>query len=253
MKTSKYLMGLAIVAASLLTASCDTDNKGAIYEPQTENVTFLSSGVEVEASGSEVSVPVKVVRANTSGAYTAHYTLTSDNAEITDANGGTVTFAEGQGSADITVNATGLKPGNTYTATITLSDADQATADTTLNNGVYTTKVTITVAYVWTDLGVGSIKSGAFEDSWQVEFQKADGFTVYKAKDLYENGHDIIIAVDGNKATVAQQYAWTSGDYGEVDVKGSGTVDGKTINLTLEHFVPGVGSFGAYSEVITLP
>ena len=261
MKITKYLMGLALVTAGMLAASCDTENIGATYEPKEANVTFLSEQPEIELQEANAIIPVKVVRANAKGAYTAHYTFTGDS-YFSDPNNGTVSFEDGQGSAYINIKATNLEPGKKINFTVTLSDADVATADTVLNNGIYKTTYTVMRVYTWIDFGKGSILSQAWADdpaspvSWELDFQKAEGFEVYKALSVYEEDKHIIIKINGDKAIVEPQPAWNYGDKeGDAFVKGEGTVSGKTVTLALEHYVPSANnySFGVYTEIFTLP
>ena len=95
--------------------------------------------------------------------------------------------------------------------------------------------------------------SSFFEDTWPVEVIVVPGI-FYKAISLYEESYDLSINVapDG-KATVAKQPVISNLlRYGVASVQGSGTLDGKTLELELTLTVS-AGSFGTDIETIILP
>ena len=121
MKINKYFLGLAAALLFGLT-SCETKVEGPIYTPMSQNVSFeTAKPATVTTSETSVTIPVRVVRATTTGSLTANYTATaSDEGIFSDSGNGSVTFADGEGVAIITVNANNLEKGKDYTYTLTL-------------------------------------------------------------------------------------------------------------------------------------
>ena len=134
--------------------SCNTDVEGDYYSTGFENVSFevKSASVSVVVDESTATIPVKVTRGNVASAYTAHYTAAA-NAEgiFSDDANGTVTFAEGQGTANINVKAANLEKEVPYTYTLTLSDADVASADTITNTQIKAITITVQREGDWTE------------------------------------------------------------------------------------------------------
>lgn len=198
----KYILGLAVLAGMMFTA-CDTDNVGTIYTTNAQNISFENSEPSaVVTKTSAVSVPVAITRSNTASEYTVHYTLsTADGDVFSDKNGGTATFAAGEWSTSITIDAANMVPGTTYTCKLTLSDADVATVDTIVGTSVNTsTTITVLCDYDWEDLGVGVYTSELFEESWEQPVYRAKGTNIYKLPDCLYAGYDIQfeLSADGN-------------------------------------------------------
>lgn len=153
MKINKYILGLAVAVLGGFT-SCNTDVEGDYYSTGFENVSFevKSASVSVVVDESTATIPVKVTRGNVASAYTAHYTAAASAEGIfsDDANG-TVTFAEGQGTATINVKAANLEKEVPYTYTLTLSDADVASADTITNTQIKAITITVQREGDWTE------------------------------------------------------------------------------------------------------
>ncbi len=149
----KYILA---VFAGLLLASCDTDNIAALYETNAQNISFENEEpATVVTKASEITLPVTLMRSNTKGTYTAHYTLdTADEGIFTDNNEGVAVFADGEWKTTITVDAANMEIGTTYTFTLTLSDEDIETTDTILGktNNILTT-VSVMCDYKWVEAG----------------------------------------------------------------------------------------------------
>lgn len=265
MKIARYILGAALVATGLLTTSCDTDNVAELYNPQQENVALQKSDYAVTQSNTDGEYTVRVVRSKTQGEYTAKYNFSGDDVFV-DEGQGSVTFAAGQATADIKVKAQNMQRGSTYSFTVTLDDATQATADTTIHHSgttgnVYKATYEVTCDYTWLKFGTGKFVSEAMGDdsgnpaTWDVQLLKADGFDVYKAVDCYEKGYDVIFVVNSdNTVSVARQNAWTYTGYGPVAVEGTGTKTGNVLDCKLHHILVSQNyDFGVYTEQLTLP
>lgn len=152
MKANKYLMGLVVALAGL--TSCNTDVEGDYYSSDFANVSFDSKGTSVSLSNTEstATIPVRVTRAKTEGAYTATYTAEASAPGVfTESGNGTVSFADGEGSAIINVTANNVEKEVNYTYTLKLSDASVATADTITNNQISTYTITLYRDGDWTE------------------------------------------------------------------------------------------------------
>lgn len=263
----KYILGLAVLVGGVF-ASCDTDNEGTIYRTTAQNISFENAEpATVVTKASSVTVPVSIVRTNTSGEYTVHYTLSSEDAGIfSDANNGTLTFAAGEWSKTFNIEASNMKGGTLYTCKLALSDADALTADTVLNkkNAIETT-INVMCDYTWVSIGKGFYSSPEWwEEEFDVEIEKAEGANVYKIVSLFEKGYDIQFSIGADNVVIVQpQASWKHSSYGVVTLEGfenqdksyvAGTYDPTTkqVALTLRHYVS-AGSFGAYTDTLTLP
>lgn len=263
----KYLFGLALFAGLALT-SCNTDNEGALYHPSVQNVSFEASApAQITVSSSSTEIPVRLVRAQTTDAYTAHYTLTDPKGIFTDANGGQVTFEKGMAEAIVTLKANNMEIGNAYSATLQLSEADKAQADTLTNSAIAKTTISVMCDYNWISVGKGHYDSPEWwEDSYDVDIVLAEGTSpkLYKIIGLFEAGYDIKFTIsDDNKVNVPAQASWKHSSYGVVTLVGNaddkaagyaGLYDPATkkATFTLKHTVS-AGSFGTFTDVLTMP
>lgn len=245
------ILGLAIV-------SCDQDNIGEIYKPESPYVAFSSSVVPQNflTADNNYSVMVQIVRSDLSGQATANVTLEmNDDIEgVFDLESTTVSFADGQAKAYAKVVPViapdKINPAKTYKFRLTLTGDNVSEL---YNTTTYTALFNID----YQNAGTGNFSSEFFEDAWSVDLMKADlgnDLTVYKAIGLYEDGYDIVIVVSGGNVTVAGQAAWYyDDDYGEVFVSGTGTVSGKVLTLKLTHYIPDVYAWDEATETLTLP
>ena len=265
MKINKYFLGLAVALLGGLT-SCNTDVEGDCYTPMGQNVSFETKAPStITTSESSLTIPVRIIRSIAKGSYTANFTAEASDEGIFSTSGNSVTFADGQGVAEIVVNASNLAKGKDYTYTLTLSAADQATADTITKTQNIQTVIKIHSDYSWKALGKGHYSSPEWwEEEMDVNIEQAEGTNIYRIMDLFEAGYHIqfIIGSD-NVVTVPEQASWKHSSYGTVYLMGyqnednseiAGTYDPATkqIPLTLIHFVD-AGSFGAFTDVLTMP
>ena len=264
----KVLLGFALLAGFVLT-SCNTDNEGALYNSSFQNVSFeVKEANQILTQEATLSIPVRLIRANASSAYTAHYTLISANDGIfTDANGGQVTFESGKAEATILINAANMVKGNEYTAKLKLSDADAAQADTVTNSAIDETTISIMCDYNWIAVGKGHYDSPEWwEEDYDVNIVYADGTSpkLYKIISLFEKGYDIQFTItNDNKVMVPKQGSWKHSSYGVVSLVGDadGSASGyagpydpstKKATFTLKHTVS-AGSFGTFTDILTMP
>ena len=180
MKLGKYILGLALIAAGL--TSCDTDNIGAIYEPTVANISFLAPGQSSLTDKSTIEVPVAIGRAITDGSYTANVSLSGNPSNMA-LKSNQVTFAPGEGIAYATIVVNGMEPGNAYTCTVNLSDADKATANLDFGQQMTSTVVEVMCDYNWVPAGTCTFVDYTFGDGVAaegVEIEHADGSNLYR-------------------------------------------------------------------------
>ena len=241
----------------MIFVSCDQENIGTIYEPAAPYVAFSSSVVPQNFlnAGNNYSVSVQIVRSNLNEPTTAEVSLemTSDIEGVFALESNSVTFEDGMGKAYVkivpVVAPELINPAKTYTFNLTLTGDNVSEL---YNTTIY--KAGFKLTYV--EAGTGDFVSEFFGDEWSVDLLKADlgnNLTVYKAKELYDVGYDIIIVVSGDNVTVAAQPAWYYDEYGEVYCMGEGTISGKVITMSLTHYIPDVFAWDPATEVLTLP
>lgn len=266
MKINKYFLGLAVILLGVLT-SCETEVKGdAVYKPMGMNVSFETAKPStITTSETSVTIPVRIIRSLTNGSYTANFTAEASDEGIFSTDITSANFAEGQGVVNMLVTASNLEKGKDYTYTLTLSPADVATADTITKTQNVSTVITIHSDYTWKKLGKGHYSSPEWwEEELDVEIQQAEGTNIYRIMDLFEKGYNIQFTIGSdNVVTVPKQASWKHSSYGIVYLQGflnedesgvAGVYDPATKQapLTLQHTVS-AGSFGAYTDVLTMP
>ena len=228
MKINKLFLGLAVVLMGCM-ASCNTDVEGEYYTPQTENVAFEVNKTSVLLPKTESSgtVPIRVVRSNTVGDYTAHYTAVASNEGIfTDDMNGTVNFADGQGY--VTITASNLEKEVPYTYTMTLSPADTLTIDTLSAHKFKEVKITVQREGDWILIGTGK-----FYDKWLFAPEKPGEAEIY----YNEKNPSQYRIVKPFEAVIFDNYGEEyDNDY---DACISDNFDGNQTNLTFTVLKPG--------------
>lgn len=192
MKIYKYIISLVMIAGIM--SSCDTDNIGGVYTPTAQNISFESDeAVNIKTSESDIEVSVCLIRNIKQGEYTAHYTLeTEEEGVFTDLGNGSVTFADGSTTATVTLKLNGMEKGSEYNATLTLSDADIATADENIGDPTVITSVTVMCDYEWIPAGTATFYDYTFADedeelSAEVAIENASGTNLYRIIDAYKS------------------------------------------------------------------
>jgi hypothetical protein len=246
---------LIILVFALAFVSCDQENMGTIYEPETSYVAFSSSIVpeNILSAENNFSVSVQLVRSDLTAATTASVQLEmNENIDgVFELESNSVTFENGKGEAYVKiiplVDASLIDPTKTYTFNLTL------TGD---NVSEFYGETTYKASFKYTPVGEGTFNSVFFGEVWSVDIEKLEvgNITLYKARGLYESGYDITIVVEGNSVTIAEQPAWFyDSDLGDVMIVGSGTLDGKVLTISIEHYIPDVGGWDPETEILTLP
>ena len=157
----------------------------------------------------------------------------------------------GRAVIEITYDVEDLSYNRPYTIVFSIPEQP----DYPIANSLITTlSVSIVRPLDFNNLGNGTFISVAFDEEWEQPVLLGVQAVVYRLPNLYSNGRaiDIVDNEDGT-VTIASQPAWLSLDYGVVYVRGTGEKEGNTITMDIEHYVPGLGTFGSFDEVLILP
>ena len=268
MKMKKYIYGIAIAMMGLFSA-CDQDNEAAIYtHNQGQGLAFINTDLgDVEVPAADPNYKITLARCNAKEAFSGKVDKitavvgkdTVDYNTVCTVSG--YSFESGSYTADISINVDKLEMGKVLN--LTLECTDEQNLAPSSDSGTNAVTMAISKAYNWTVLGTGHYYSPEWwEEDFDVEIQKADGFSQYKIKNLFEEGYDIQFEITSdNQVIVPKQASWVHSSYGTVYLEGyaaanfvAGTYDPatKTATLTLQHTVS-AGSFGAYTDTLVLP
>jgi len=195
----KYINRIFVVLLAVIgLASCEHDNIGALYTPTVQNVSFDVKSMSAKTSESSYTTNVRISRNMSVGNYTAQLALESANADaFTIENGGKVEFADGQTIAYTKVTASNMSKGQTYKATLKLSDADLEQADTIVNKTVTSCEVSVMCDYNWISAGKAVFDDVFWsEEQSEVNMLHAEGTNIYRIVSPYGN-IDFTLASDG--------------------------------------------------------
>ena len=165
------------LSAAALVVSCNVDNIGVKYSPDTvgSGVSFVQKVVSNnEIPASTASYDIAVARSNADGAATVNINSSLPEGMCP----ASVSFAAGQYETNVTLNLTEMPVGVPVKGTIALVDQPEF-ANSAIN-------VTLAKAYSWTSIGQGEFLEYFWEGFvGKVEILKADGFEVYRVLDPY--------------------------------------------------------------------
>ena len=268
MKMKNLIYGVAIATVALFTA-CDQDNEAAVYSLQGQGLAFINTDLgSVEVPASDPNFKITIARGNANGALTGKVdkiTAVLGKDTVNYATYCTIsdyTFESGSYTADISIKLLEALPiGQALNLTLECTDTQNLAPSSDI--GTNTVTLAISKAYTWVDLGTGHYYSPEWwEEDFDVAIQKAEGFSQYKIKNLFEEGYDIQFEItNANVVIVPKQASWVHSSYGTVSLEGyaddgfvAGTYDPstKTATMTLRHTVS-AGSFGAYTDTLVLP
>lgn len=254
MKFTKIFIPLLACVFLVAVVSCEKD---AIGEKTSDYVAFNSTSfktlVKDGASGNIIKVPVK--HSNVlmeSKANVVFKNISVPENAITLVSPGVVFDKDKAAYVELSVDMSKISQCKNYEFQLDIEDGEMPV----LATGYYT-KVSFS-KFVPIDLnlftGTLSFTSEFLGKTNPVSITR-DGSNLIVAN-MYQDGIDIKLEIDTDKLTVAvaAQPAWEHGDYGTVYVEGAGTIstcDG-LISLTLDHHVPGLGSFGEFVETLAI-
>lgn len=175
----------ALGAAALMAVSCNVENVGTLYDfaEFSPGVSFLLNQVsDTEISATQANYIITVARRDKVGAVRASLSSTLP-AEIGVPT--SVTFADGEATAEISIDLSAMVIGTSYKGDITIKSNTDDLARTTL-------PCTFQKAYSFLPYGTAKITDDLIADvfgtenvTWSVEAQKAEGLDVFRLIDPY--------------------------------------------------------------------
>ncbi|TRX71129.1 hypothetical protein [Carboxylicivirga sp. M1479] len=236
-------------------SACDQENKGPVIPgADLDNVYFpekVIEGLEVSDGNLVVECPIaRYLKEDAGTTISVEMELAEEDNGLFQLVNSDFVFEQGvmETAVEISVSdLSALDPFKTYTIKLTLVGENALVFNSN-------SELKVTKKRVFTPLGKGTFTSEIFGGSWEVDVEGLVGDTqaIYKA-DFYGDGYMVEVFVDGDEIEVSGQRAWIHGDYGDIYVSGEGSVDGKNLDMDLLHYVPDLGSFGIYNEILTLP
>lgn len=227
------LKSILALSAIFSVASCNVDNIGTLYqhEGSDNGVSFTQSSVSYsELAASMTSLVVTLGRAASDAAQTVNIASTLPEGIVVPTS---VSFAAGQGAADLVLDLSGMAVGKAYKGTISL-----ATESDYNDLAISSVNVTLQKAYSWSHYGTVKITDdivtaafGVDNVTWEVEADKADGFEVYRLLDPYGANYPyndpgdfklgakwVIDCTNPNAVTFDRTYLGFDWGYGEFNV-----------------------------------
>ena len=227
MKINKIFLGLAFAAVALFTA-CNTDQEGAVYSATgNQGLAFSAPSLgSIRVPANDPIYTITVYRGNKSGAFTGKVVPLLAQVGGEDVNASDVcaisdfAFADGSNSATFTVNVDKLPMGKTLD--LKLACTDSLNLSPTYHEGMNEVSFSISKEYSWVALGKGHYSSPEWwEEEFDVDIMKADGYPVYKILSLFEEGYDIEFEITPeNYVIVHKQASWVHSSYGVVSLQG---------------------------------
>ena len=181
MKQIKSLFVLMIALSACLFTACEQENKGTIYNPENQGLSFTFGTVSLSAPANNPIISVPIYRSVAGEAYTANIVSTVSEASAGITVPSSISFESGSLESSISINLGALTVGKKATIKINLDEKDASAG------GISTITVTANKEYVYQKLGTGT-----FTDNWSsgktynVEIQKAEGFERYRIIDPYK-------------------------------------------------------------------
>ena len=254
--------GLMTILMALLT-SCSEETEGPLYDTEGHDYAsfFRSTQIASVQASDENVVQVPVYRFDKSKTGTT----VAVNVEFLDGSGeyislsspSEVTFEKGENAAyfDFSFDKEELEFMVDYQVKLTIDEENSTALLSPLSTAVGALTLTIQRALTFQSAGTGTFISDFNEDEWDQAVLLANEAVIYRLPNLYGNGFNIDIVMDGNSATISSQPGWLyDATYGNVFVRGTGVLEDGVLKMELEHHLPLISySFGVYSEQLVMP
>ena len=265
LNTMKKIISILFILMVVL-VSCDKENIGTLYEPETSYVAFSTEIVpeNILSAENNYSVNVQITRSDLNMPTTAQVSLEmNDNINgVFGLESTSVSFAEGEGKAYAKivplVDLSQIDVSKVYEFKLTL-EGD--------NVSEFYNQTTYRASFLLTfePIGTGTFSSEFFGDDWTVQVEKAAEADVYRIIDCYTEGYNISFSVDNenNIFYSTQLTGYEDPDYGMVSLEMPDSEEpdsyyiaepyreGNTFYL-LNRFTVEDGSYGHWYEILTL-
>lgn len=264
----KYIYSILAIVFGTLLGACSEDKDKAIYNLNTNEdyVSFRSETLvfPLDPNSESNELFVDVIHLNTKIEGTTATIKLNNAPNFVTFKETTIAFKKGEAiyPVSFTYDKSKMEPGVDYKFSISLQGPN--TTYPTFNKGdtvslIYK-KLNITLnidakKLNYRSIGMGEWYSGLYEQL-KCEFEKADGYEFYRMIEPIEKNQRILFTIDtDNKVTLKRQIAKTGGYNGNnITVEGTGTRNGKTININILYYVPEIEKkLDWKNDVITLP
>ncbi len=281
MKKNIIRLCIALVASMSFLTSCDTDNKGTIYTPDSLGASFYWAKKSFVLDATNMSFEIAISRNTTVGA--ANITLTHADESGLFNIPSAVAFADGEGIANVTITASDdIVVGKNYAITLGIADGQASVS------AIKSVALTVSKAYNWIVIGTGKWTDGVIAGVFganpytaDVEVSQAEGEDVYRVLNPYGFGicpytgeddvtknpcYIVINANDPDAVKVDPQSMGIDYGYGEMSlgsVYGNlstnitkyplGTKVGKTIDLGALYCEDDDGAYPNSGTILVLP
>lgn len=262
----KHILKLAVCAlwSMSLFCSCDTDVEGSLYEVGKTEYAFASTFQKTElvpSDGNKFIVPVYRNTKNGSSTLNVSMGEVSENAEgVFTLDTPAVTFEDGKSTAEVVVSYEDIDQlGATEIYELTLSFAETQASP----SKAYSVKVSAQRKLTFRKIGKGAFVSGFFTTMLgtpylkDVVVEKAEEADIYHLLDVYVEEYPFVFSLDKNGEVVPfeqQETGYVHPVYGMICVDFvEAKKEGNTCSFTMDFVVPGVGSFGVFTETVQIP
>lgn len=251
-----FNLAFTVVLAAITMVSCEkeslvydgaalghfTEASNSFFVEAEDTLYTIPVGL-TKAADQDITFKVQVVGEGTTGEAGVHYTLVSDE----------VTIKAGEVIGNLTVIGHFDNLTNPVKLKLELAESDKAAS--------FLQTYDLTIQQFCPFVRDEFVGTYIFESDWWTEgvpyevsaIAHPENANAIIFKDMYEEGYDITIVFnDATKSnffvTIAQQPAWFNPTYGDIYLYGgtTGKFDAcnKSINFTIIHGVPGLGTFG---------
>ncbi|MGL5228679.1 MAG: hypothetical protein ACRC77_10900 [Bacteroidales bacterium] len=264
----------ASVALLYSMTSCNQDNEGNIYNPQTDQVSFYSNILNYGLTPAQNNVLTLPVVRTQKGAAAALGEFALDSVyRVVNGKGTNVSsqnlfvlkssqasFADGAGEGAIQFSYTdinALDASSVYK--LYVSNKSKDISPTLIPQVVVSAQRVLTYTMMEGKAKVTSTWGNAVgQAQWETDIEKANEAEFYKLKDFYTKGGDITFSVgaDGSVSVARQKDGEVHSSYGDIYVETDSAKpskkEGKVVTLYLKMTVS-AGSFGTFKEIVVLP
>lgn len=235
-------------------------------DPTGQHISFLSETRQYTTDDASEYIAVPLGRNVSEGEYRATVILVTDEDDIT-LESDAVIFNDGNLNANAYLRFSNLEMGRSYSCELRLSDADVATASPSGGPQYTTTHITVTRSNRdWLTIGTCDYTSPFWGASYTLSLQRDGDTNDYRILNFMYEGYDVIFTIEAdNKLYIQPQPSFDYPSYGQCWMRGyaSGTdnigyagmydPNTKTANLRVQYYVPDLGSFGVFDDVLVMP
>lgn len=226
MKNINKILLISVGLFVLLFTSCEEELPEREPSPETlpgcAKVYFPNTNeTSLELDDDVTSIPITVMRGNTSGAITVPLTVLKNDSNLF-VIPETVNFGDGEAEVTFNVSFPGAIAATDYTFDI-IVEGDQFIDAYTIVEGEPSLAVTITLIK-WVKFATGEYYGAYTDNTWTQDLYRADGTNKYRFYDLWNAGYNWDFTWDGGEAIIPGGALQANGYYysetGYIDADG---------------------------------